>query len=56
MNIVQPDPLILETAENKFIIESCGDLFLCIIPCLDARFGLMRVLHKSIRNEVMSDA
>jgi predicted regulator of Ras-like GTPase activity (Roadblock/LC7/MglB family) len=56
MNIVQPDQLILETAENKFIIAPCGDLFLCIITRADARFGLMRVLHKSTRTEVMSDA
>jgi len=56
MNLGQPDQLILETAENKFIIAPCGDLFLCIITRADAQLGLMRVLLKSIQTEVKSDA
>jgi predicted regulator of Ras-like GTPase activity (Roadblock/LC7/MglB family) len=56
MNLGQPDQLILETAENKFIIVPCGDLFLCIIARADAQLGLMRVLLKSIQTEVRSDA
>jgi predicted regulator of Ras-like GTPase activity (Roadblock/LC7/MglB family) len=52
MNLGQPAQLILETAENKFIIVPCGDLFLCIITRADAQLGLMRVLLKSIQNEV----
>ena len=56
MNLGQPDQLILETAENKFIIVPCGDLFLCIITRADAQLGLMRVLLKSIQTDVKSDA
>jgi len=52
MNLGQPGQLILETAENKFIIVPCGDLFLCIITRADAQLGLMRVLIRSIQNEV----
>ena len=52
MNLGQPGQIILETAENKFIIVPCGDLFLCIITRADAQLGLMRVLIRSIQNEV----
>ena len=52
MNLGQPKQLILETAENKFIIVPCGDLFICIITRADAQLGLMRVLLRSIQNEV----
>jgi len=55
MNLGQPDQLILETAENKFIIAPCGDLFLCIITSADAQLGLMRVLLKSIQLEVTGE-
>jgi predicted regulator of Ras-like GTPase activity (Roadblock/LC7/MglB family) len=55
MNLGQPDQLILETAENKFIIAPCGDLFLCIITHADAQLGLMRVLLKSIQLEVTGE-
>jgi len=55
MNLGQPDQLILETAENKFIIAPCGDLFLCIITRADAQLGLMRVLLKSIQLEVTGE-
>ncbi|MGD0535395.1 MAG: roadblock/LC7 domain-containing protein [Methanoregula sp.] len=56
MNFGQPDQLILETTENKFIIAPCGDLFLCIITSADAQLGLMRVLLKSIQTEVEGEA
>ena len=52
MDLGQPDQMILETTENKFIIVPCGDLFLCIITRSDAQLGLMRVLLRSIQNEV----
>ena len=54
MNLGQPDQLILESAENKFIIVPCGDLFLCIITRADAQLGLIRVLLKSIQLKVGS--
>jgi predicted regulator of Ras-like GTPase activity (Roadblock/LC7/MglB family) len=56
MNLGQPDQLILETAENKFIIVPCGDLFLCVITRADAQLGLMRGLLRRIQTEVKSDA
>ena len=52
MNLGPPNQLILETADNKFIIAPCGDLFICIITRADVQLGLMRVLLKSIQNEV----
>ncbi|HVP97215.1 roadblock/LC7 domain-containing protein [Methanoregula sp.] len=52
MDLGQPDQLILETGENKFIIVPCGDLFLCIIARADAQLGLLRVLIRSIQNDV----
>jgi predicted regulator of Ras-like GTPase activity (Roadblock/LC7/MglB family) len=52
MNLGQPNELILETADNKFIIAPCGDLFICIITRADVQLGLMRVLIRSIQNEV----
>ncbi|MGA2699229.1 MAG: roadblock/LC7 domain-containing protein [Methanoregula sp.] len=52
MNLGQPNQLILETADNKFIIAPCGDLFICIITRADVQLGLMRVLIRSIQNEV----
>ncbi|MGB8220089.1 MAG: roadblock/LC7 domain-containing protein [Methanoregula sp.] len=52
MNLGQPNQLILETADNKFIIAPCGDLFICIITRAEVQLGLMRVLLKSIQNEV----
>ena len=55
MNLGQTEQLILETAEKKFIIVPCGDLFLCIITRADAQLGLMRVLIRSIQNIVGID-
>jgi predicted regulator of Ras-like GTPase activity (Roadblock/LC7/MglB family) len=52
MNLGQPNQLILETADNKFIIAPCGDLFICIITRADVQLGLIRVLIRSIQNEV----
>ena len=56
MNLGQPNQLILETAENKFIIAPCGDLFLCIITRADAQLGLMRVLIRSIQTDMEYEA
>ena len=52
MNLGKPNQLILETADNKFIIAPCGDLFICIITRADVQLGLIRVLIRSIQNEV----
>jgi predicted regulator of Ras-like GTPase activity (Roadblock/LC7/MglB family) len=52
MNIGNLDQLILETAENKFIIAPCGDLFLCVFTTSDAQLGLIRVVLKSIQAEI----
>lgn len=56
IHLGNPDQLILETAENKFIIAHCGDMFLCIITRADVQLGLMRVLLKSIQIEVGGEA
>jgi len=55
MNLGECGQLILETVEHKFIIVPCGDLFLCIITRADAQLGLMRVLIRSIQNEVENE-
>ena len=52
MSLGRPDQLILETAENKFIIAPFGDLCLCIIARSDAQLGLLRVVIKSLLYEV----
>ena len=52
MNLGNLDQLILETAENKFIIAPCGDLFLCVFTTSDAQLGLIRVVLKSIQSEI----
>jgi len=52
MKIGVPDQLILETAENKFIIAPCGDLFLCIFTTSDAQLGMIRVVLRSIQQEM----
>ncbi len=52
MNIGNLDQLILETARNKIIIAPCGDLSLCIFTTADAQLGLIRVVLKSIQNEI----
>jgi len=52
MNLGDPDQLILETGKHKFIIVPCGDLFLGIITHADAQLGLMRVLIRSIQNDI----
>jgi predicted regulator of Ras-like GTPase activity (Roadblock/LC7/MglB family) len=52
MNIGHLDQMILETADNKFIIAPCGDLFLCVFTTADAQLGLIRVVLKSIQAEV----
>jgi predicted regulator of Ras-like GTPase activity (Roadblock/LC7/MglB family) len=51
MNAGPLEQMILETAENKFIIAPCGDLFLCIFTTADTRLGLIRVVLKSIQCE-----
>jgi predicted regulator of Ras-like GTPase activity (Roadblock/LC7/MglB family) len=52
MKVGNLDQLILETAENKFIIAPCGDLFLCVFTTSDAQLGLIRVVLKSIQAEI----
>jgi predicted regulator of Ras-like GTPase activity (Roadblock/LC7/MglB family) len=52
MKIGSPDQLILETAQNKFIIAPCGDLHLCIFTTAEAQLGLIRVVLKSIQKEI----
>jgi predicted regulator of Ras-like GTPase activity (Roadblock/LC7/MglB family) len=52
MSIGDLDQMILETAENKFIIAPCGDLYLCIFTTADAQLGLIRVVLKSIQKEI----
>ena len=52
MKIGKPDQLILETAQNKFIIAPCGDLHLCIFTTAEAQLGLIRVVLKSIQKEI----
>lgn len=52
MKIGNLNQLILETADNKFIIAPCGDLFLCVFTRADAQLGLIRVILKSIQLEV----
>ena len=52
MKIGTLDQLIMETAENKFIIAPCGDLFLCVFTTSDAQLGLIRVVLKSIQTEI----
>ena len=44
------EQMILETAENKFIIAPCGDLFLCVFTTADTQLGLIRVVLKSIQS------
>ena len=51
MNAGPLEQMILETAENKFIIAPCGDLFLCVFTTADTRLGLIRVVLKSIQCE-----
>ena len=51
MNAGTLDQMILETAENKFIIAPCGDLFLCVFTTADTQLGLIRVVLKSIQSE-----
>jgi predicted regulator of Ras-like GTPase activity (Roadblock/LC7/MglB family) len=46
------DQLILETANNKFIIAPCGDLYICIFTTAEAQLGLIRVVLKSIQKEI----
>jgi len=52
MNAGPLDQMILETAENKFIIAPCGDLFLCVFTTAETQLGLIRVILKSIQSEV----
>ena len=52
MKVGNLDQLILETADNKFIIVPCGDLFLCVFTTSDAQLGLIRVVLKSIQSEM----
>lgn len=52
MKVGNLDQLILETAQNKFIIAPCGDLFLCVFTTSDAQLGLIRVVLKGIQSEI----
>jgi predicted regulator of Ras-like GTPase activity (Roadblock/LC7/MglB family) len=52
MKIGDLNQLILETAQNKFIIAPCGDLYLCILTAADAQLGLIRVVLRSIQKEI----
>ncbi|NMB77943.1 MAG: roadblock/LC7 domain-containing protein [Methanomicrobiales archaeon] len=52
MAIGRLDQLILETPQNKLIIAPCGDLHLCIYTRADAQLGLIRVVLKSIQQEI----
>jgi predicted regulator of Ras-like GTPase activity (Roadblock/LC7/MglB family) len=52
MKVGTLNQMILETAENKFIIAPCGDLFLCVFTTSDAQLGLIRVVLKSIQAEI----
>jgi len=52
MNAGPLEQMILETAENKFIIAPCGDLFLCVFTTADSQLGLIRVVLKSIQLEI----
>jgi len=52
MKIGNLDQLILETAQNKFIIAPCGDLHICIFTTAEAQLGLIRVVLKSIQKEI----
>jgi predicted regulator of Ras-like GTPase activity (Roadblock/LC7/MglB family) len=52
MNAGPLEQMILETAENKFIIAPCGDLFLCVFTTADSQLGLIRVVLKSIQSEI----
>ena len=51
MNAGPLEQMILETAEHKFIIAPCGDLFLCVFTTADTQLGLIRVVLKSIQSE-----
>lgn len=51
MNAGPLEQMILETAENKFIVAPCGDLFLCVFTTADTQLGLIRVVLKSIQCE-----
>jgi predicted regulator of Ras-like GTPase activity (Roadblock/LC7/MglB family) len=51
MNAGPLEQMILETAEHKFIIAPCGDLFLCVFTSADTQLGLIRVVLKSIQSE-----
>jgi predicted regulator of Ras-like GTPase activity (Roadblock/LC7/MglB family) len=52
MNAGPLEQMILETAENKFIIAPCGDLFLCVFTTADSQLGMIRVVLKSIQSEI----
>ena len=52
MKIGDLDQLILETPRNKIIIAPCGDLSLCVFTTADAQLGLIRVVLRSIQNEI----
>jgi predicted regulator of Ras-like GTPase activity (Roadblock/LC7/MglB family) len=52
LKIGELDQLILETAENKLIIALCGDLYLCVFTTADAQLGMIRVVLKSIQQEI----
>ena len=53
LKIGELDQLILETAGNKLIIALCGDLYLCVFTTADAQLGMIRVVLKSIQQEIV---
>lgn len=52
MNAGLLEQMILETADNKFIIAPCGDLFLCVFTTADAQLGLIRVVIGNLQSEI----
>lgn len=52
MNAGPLEQMILETADNKFIIAPCGDLFICVFTTADTQLGLIRVIIRSIQSEM----
>ncbi len=52
MNVGSLDQMILETAGNKFFIAPCGDLYLCVFTTASAQLGMIRVILKSMQQEI----
>jgi predicted regulator of Ras-like GTPase activity (Roadblock/LC7/MglB family) len=52
MKIGLIDQIILETGSGKIIVAPYGDLFICVFTKPDANLGLIRIVLKSIQNEI----